>query len=159
MRCFLKPDSLSLSPMMLLMLVRSDSCLLLVPTTHCCLSLFWLILPLPSQLFLLYSLSLPYLAMATLALCILCVPYLSDVCLLASVLYSLRGLFVAIPAESCTAARIHQGAHSWEEPVSQNKSLTIHGINGSLSFDASVIERITHEMDYIPSIHWLYLKI
>lgn len=46
------------------------------------------------------------------ALCILCVPYLSDMCLLALVLCSLRGLFVALPAESRTVARTHQGAHS-----------------------------------------------
>lgn len=66
-----------------------------------------------------------------------------------------------LPAESCTAARIHQGA--WDEPVSQNKGITNHGMNGSSSFDASVIERITvriditglnHVMDYIHSLHW-----
>ena len=54
--------------------------------------------------------------MASLALSVLCVPYLSDVCLLASVLRSRGGLFVSLPDESCSAARIHQGAHSWEEP-------------------------------------------
>lgn len=54
----------------------------------------------------------PHLVMESPALCILCVPYLSDMCLLALVLCSLRGLFVALPAESRTVARTHQGAHS-----------------------------------------------
>lgn len=78
---------------------------------------------------------------------------------------ALGGLFVALPAESCAAARIHQGASSSEEPASRNKSVTIHGLNGSTSSGASVIERITvrpdttgltREVDYmLPSIRWL----
>lgn len=54
-----------------------------------------------------FLLSLPYLAMASLILCIPCVPYLGDVRLSASVLCSLRGLFGALLSESCAAAQIH----------------------------------------------------
>ena len=54
------------------------------------------------------------------------------------------------------------------EPVLQNKTTTIHGINGSLSSEASVTDRSTvridvagptQETDYIYSIHWLRAKI
>lgn len=128
-------DKLSLSPVMTLKLDKPYFCLLLLPVTHCCFWLFQMILPMPPRLITMLGDGISCLVHS------LCSPYLSDMCLLASVLYSLRGLFIVLPAESSTTAWIHQGAHSCEEPVSQNKSITIYWI--------SVTERITYRIHII----------
>lgn len=168
MGCFLKPDNLSLPPVMPLVLVRSNFSLLLLPTTRCCLLLSRLLLPVPPQLLVFYSL-ITILGDGISYPRAFCVSHISVTCVCWLLFFAaLGGCLLRFPLNPALLLGFIRGARSWEEPVSQNKSITIQGINGSTASDASVIERITvriditgltGEMDYIPSIHWLHLKI
>lgn len=141
------------------MLVRSNFCLLLLPTTHRCLRLLPLIPPLPYQL-------LPLCSLITILgdgdSCFFSARPISQWCVSVGFCSSQpQGVVCCASCWILHCCSDSPGSTVMRRgPVSQNKGITIRGLNGSTSCAASVIERITVRidiaglpcaMDYIPA--------